>query len=64
MKGESIWQNNLEYAELIEKICKENYKYSHETLISLLKNTAEYLRVTGKRLEEIEKDFQVLWKLP
>ena len=53
-----IWENNLEFAQLLDEIVANKHKYSHDALCDLIKNVALYMRQTGHELEEYDKKLQ------
>lgn len=50
-----IWEQNLEYAAVIEEILQNKIPYSYESLESLLEDVVKYLRITGHRLEKYDR---------
>ena len=50
-----IWEQNLEYAAVIEEILQNKIPYSYESLESLLGDVVKYLRITGYRLEKYDR---------
>lgn len=50
-----IWEQNFEYATVIEEILQNKIPYSYESLESLLEDVVKYLRITGYRLEKYDK---------
>lgn len=50
-----IWEQNFEYATVIEEILQNKIPYSYESLESLLEDVVKYLRITGYRLEKYDR---------
>lgn len=67
-KDKHIWENNLEFAQVIDEILADKHLYSHDALCDFLANIATYLRQTGHELEKYDRRLQVyleaILKLP
>ena len=67
-KDKHIWENNLEFAQVIDEILADKHLYSHDALCDFLANIATYLRQTGHELERYDRRLQVyleaMLKLP
>lgn len=50
-----IWEQNLEYATVIEEILQSKTPYPYESLECLLRNVVKYLRITGHKLEKYDR---------
>ena len=67
-KQKQIWENNLEFAQVLDEILANKHNYSHEALCDCLKNVIIYLRQTGHELERYDRYMQttleMLHRLP
>lgn len=58
-----IWEQNLEYAAVIEEILQSKIPYSYESLESLLGDVVKYLRITGHKLENYDRKLKIYGEL-
>lgn len=58
MDKKQIWENNLEFAQVLDDIIAEKHKYSHDALCDLIKMIATYLRSTGHELEQYDRSLK------
>ena len=55
-----IGSEHISYANVIEHIADNLDKYSYDALVSLLKDIAKYLALTGEEIADCE----ILYRLP
>lgn len=58
MGNKQVWENNLEFAQLIDEILADKDHYSHDALCDFLAMIATYLRQTGHDLERYDRLLQ------
>ena len=58
MQKKQIWENNLEFAQVIDEILADKEHYSHGALCDFLAMIAIYLRQSGHELEKYDRRLQ------